>query len=225
MNMTLIRRVTPIMTLLLIGGLWTPAQAERRVLDAKSPSQKKESLIWDVHQQITRIQVDILDGRPIVNTVKLLGGQEFPVGAYLEKGKNWQQEFGSPVAAGQVRVNVDKAQGSRLQLIVWTAGKSTARSGANATSKDAALKRPSQKKESLVWEVHDAIRGFEVFVTEGNPIINTVKVLGGQEFSVGAYVAKGHSFRKDFDRPVQVGQLRVNVDKAQGSELKLVLRK
>jgi len=50
MNMTLIRRVTPIMTLLLIGGLWTPAQAERRVLDAKSPSQKKESLIWDVHQ-------------------------------------------------------------------------------------------------------------------------------------------------------------------------------
>ena len=216
-------RGAQLITTVLTVMAFTEVNAERLNLDAKSPSQKRESLIWNVNQQVTKIQVDVLGGRPIVKTVKILGGPEFNVGSSLEKGQNWNHDLDVATPAGQIRVNVDQAIGSQVRLIVWTGASGNVTRDSN--SDDTATKRPTNKKESLIWEVHDSIRGFEVIVTEGRPIINTVKLLGGEEFAVGAYVENGQSFRKDFDSPVQVGQLRVNVDKAIGSELKLVLRK
>ena len=97
---------------------FTEVNAERLDLEAKAPSQKRESLIWNVNQQVTKIQVDVLGGRPIVNTVKFLGGPEFNVGSYIEKGQSFRKDFDNLVQVDQLRVNVDKAIGSELKLVL-----------------------------------------------------------------------------------------------------------
>ena len=214
-----------LVTTILTGMVFTEVYAKRLELDTKSASQKRESLIWNVNHQVTKIQIDILGGRPIVNSVNILGDREFKVGSYLENGQNWSHELDADTRVGKIRVNVDQAEGSQVRLVVWTGGSANVITGAAGSGGDAAAKRPTGKRESLLWEVHDSIRGFEVSVTKGRPIINTVKLVGGEEFTVGAYVEEGKSFRKDFDSPVQVSQIRINVDKAIGSELKLISHK
>lgn len=202
---------------LIILCLAADAWAGKEKLEVKTPSQGKESLIWNVSREITGFKVEVLDGNPIINTIRFLGIEDFQVGAYFSKGQSWEKKLDKTVSVGQLRVNVDKAQGSRLQLTVYTAeggGDSGGRGGSS-------VKRPEKKQESLIWDVNQEIRGFEVFVREGKPIINTIKILGGEEFHVGAYMEKGRSFRKDFDERVRVGQLRVNVDQAVGSAIEL----
>lgn len=213
------------LTTLLASGSGTGARADDVKLEEKSPSQKQEQLIWNVNREISGFRVEILEGNPIINTIKFLGDEEFRVGSYFSKGQSWEKRLDQPRQVGQLRVNVDKAQGSRLRLVLFThrgSGGGESRSGA-VSSSSGSVKRPSSKKESLIWDVNSEIRGFEVFVREGRPIINTVKILGGEEFNVGAYIDVGHSYRKDFSSPVRVGQLRVNVDKAEGSALELKL--
>ena len=82
---------------------------------------------------------------------------------------------------------------------------------------------PSNGKESLIWNVNREIKGFKVEVVEGRCIINTVRFLGGQEFRVGAWLEKKQNLTKKLDANVRVGQLRVNVDKGGGAQIRLIL--
>lgn len=94
----------------------TSAAASNEVI---TPTKKQESLIWDIHNPtVTYLEVRVTAGRCIINTVKLMGGQEFRVGAYFDKDQFWKHTFDAPVPIGQVRVNVDKAIGSKLKVTV-----------------------------------------------------------------------------------------------------------
>lgn len=203
----------------LLAGLAAASRADSVRLDERSPSRSRESLIWTVDREITGFRVDVLDGNPIINTVRFLGrDEEFHVGAYFSKGQNVERRLSRPVRVGQLRVNVDRAQGSRLRLTIYTSGGGR---GSSGRSDSAALRRPTQRQQSLIWDVNQEIRGFEVIVREGRPIINTVRILGGEEFRVGSYMEPGQRYRRDFPSRVRVGQLRVNVDQALGSAIEL----
>ncbi len=206
-----------------IAVVLSPAVGAKDVaLEEKRPTQRRESLIWNVNREITGFRVEVLDGNPIIQTIKFLPGQEFTVGARFTKGNHWERRLDSPVNVNQLRVNVDTSENSRFRLVLLTDRASESRPTAKAGGE--MLRRPGQRRESLIWDVNDEVRGFEVFVREGRPIVNTVRLLGGgQEFTVGTYMERGQSFRHNFDRPTRIGQLRVNVDQAQGSALELKL--
>lgn len=208
-----------------VGVVLSPCVGAKDVaLEEKSPSQRRESLIWNVDREIHGFRVEVLEGNPIIQTIKFLPGREFTVGARFSKGNNWERRLETPVNVNQLRVNVDTAEGSRFRLVLLTDGTGASRPAAPAAN--ILLKRPTQRRESLIWDVNEDVRGFEVFVREGRPIVNTVRLLGGgAEFTVGSYLESGRSFRHTFDRPTRIGQLRVNVDQAQGSALELKLYK
>ena len=84
------------------------------------PGGGNQQLVFDVNlANVTKIQVKVLDNKAIINTVKILGGKEFRVGAYIEKGKKWTKSFENPVAVQKLRVNVDKANNSRIRVTVF----------------------------------------------------------------------------------------------------------
>jgi len=199
-------------------------------LGDKTPSDKKEKLIWNVNRQITGFRVEIKAGKPIINEIKLLDtDNEWTVGAYFDTGQKWEKKFSSPIQAGQLRVNVDKASGSKLRLIVYTSGSSatTTTTSSAVSSKsgtiDLGSKTPSDNKEKLVWNVNRTITGYKVEIKSGNLIINEVRFLGGQKWTVGRYFNAGEKFEQSLASPTSVGQLRVNVDKARGDKINLVV--
>lgn len=97
------------------------AQAKDVQLETKTVDKKSDSLIWSVNRAVNGVRVEVLSGNPIINTVKFLGGQEFRVGAYFTKGQNWEHRLDRPVNVGQLRVNVDKAQGSQIRVTIFPA--------------------------------------------------------------------------------------------------------
>lgn len=84
----------------------------------KSVSQKNESLIWDVNRPVKVIRVIVRQGNPIINTVKIMGGEEFTVGARMNQGQKWEIKLAEGTNVGQLRVNVDSAQGSVVGLVL-----------------------------------------------------------------------------------------------------------
>lgn len=200
-----------------ITFLGAAAPAGSLQLEEKATNEKKTSLVWNVNREISGVRIDVLEGTPIINTVKFMGGEEFQVGAHFSKGQHWERTLDNPARVGQLRVTLDKAQGSKIRLTVQPA--SEKQSGSPAASDS--VKHPTKKDQPLVWDVNREIRGFEVVIREGNPIINTIRILGGEEFHVGAYMEKGKTYRKEFSARTAVGQIRVNVDKALGSAIEL----
>jgi hypothetical protein len=200
-------------------------------LGDKSPSEKKEKLIWNVNRQITGFRIEIKAGRPIINTIKLLGSDtEFTVGAYVDTGQKWEKLLAGPTHVGQLRVNVDKARGSTLRLVVYTSGTSSSTGTATIVGKaasgqvDMGTYTPSEKKEKLIWNVNRQITGFRVEIKSGQVIINTVKFLGGEgDWTVGRYLNAGENYEVKLPSSTHVGQIRVNVDKAKGDKIKLVV--
>jgi hypothetical protein len=96
------------------------AKQKKKVFDPVKPGGGNQQLIFDVNlANVTKIQVEVLDNKAIINTVKILGGKEFRVGAYIEKGKKWTKSFENPVAVQKLRVNVDKANNSRIRVTVF----------------------------------------------------------------------------------------------------------
>jgi hypothetical protein len=216
MNRRAFRICTTAAGLALATALAAPAKDV--VLETKTVGKKSDSLVWSVNRSVHGVRVEVLAGNPILNTVKFLGGEEFRIGAYFAKGQNWEHRLDRPVNVGQLRVTVDKAQGSQIRVTIFP---SDGGEGAPAQDSSSPVKRPVHKQDSLIWDVNREIRGFEVVVREGRPILNTVKFLGGEEFHIGAYKEVGEGFRKDFDDRVRVGQLRVTVDQAQNSAIEL----
>lgn len=227
-------KVTVFVILVLIGlAFSTNAFCKRREVNLgdKSPSDKKEQLIWNVNRQITGFRVEIKAGRPIINTIKFLGTDtEFTVGAYIDAGQKWEKLLPGSTHVGQLRVNVDKARGSTLRLIVYTSGTSSKSGSATIVGKttsgqvDMGTYTPSEKKEKLVWNVNRQITGFRVEIKSGQLIINTIKFLGGGgDWTVGRYFNAGENYEVKLPSSTNVGQLRVNVDKARGDKIKLVV--
>lgn len=199
----------------------------QKVIGEKTPTKKKEQLIWNVNQAITGFRVEIKAGRPIINEIRFLGRSEkWTVGRYFNAGQVWETKLESPVQVGQLRVNTDKAVGSRLRLIVYTKGLITTRTGVNVKTKSGEVAigthNPTKKKENVEFHVNRAITGFRVEIKKGRPIINEVKIYGGKKFTVGKYFNTGEKYEQRF-ASTKVGILRVNLDKAIGSSIRLVV--
>lgn len=110
-----------VLALVVVFAASYAAEAKTVKLETKTPpSNGKESLIWNVNREIKGLKVEILEGRCIINTVKFLGGQEFRVGAWLEKKQNFTKKLDSKVQVGQLRVNVDKGAGTKIRLTIET---------------------------------------------------------------------------------------------------------
>jgi len=194
-----------------------------------SPSQKKEQLIWNVNRSITGFRVEIKAGKPIINEVRFLGlSQKWLVGAYFDAGQIWEQKLSSATNVGQLRVNVDKAQGSKLRLVVYTSGGGTAKTTTTTTTAKSGevvigTYTASEKKQNPVFNVNRSITGFRVEIKTGQLIINEVRFLGGKKFTVGRYFNAGEKYEQKLGSATNVGQLRVNLDKAKGDQIRLVV--
>ncbi len=196
-------------------------------LGEQSPSKKKTSVIWNVNRAITGFRVEIKAGRPIINEIRFIPEKKkWIVGAYFNAGSNWEKYLTGSRHCTQLRVNVDKAQGSRLRLVVYT---STAKSTTTSTTRvksgevDMGTRIPAKEKEGIIWDVNRAITGYRVEIKKGRLIINEVKFFGGQKWLVGRWFEQGQSYEQLLGGATNVGKLRVNVDKARGDSVRLVI--
>ncbi|MCC5846934.1 MAG: hypothetical protein JJU29_02490 [Verrucomicrobia bacterium] len=211
------------LALVMIAAQTTQAKERHHRLDAQSPTQQRQVLTWSVDREIVGVRVEVLEGTPIINTVKVMPGQDFRVGARIAKGTHWEGRLDRPATPTRVVVSTDVARGSSIRVVLITSDAQPAPKPPAAS--EGRVQRPSRRTQALEWQVNEEIRGFEIVVLEGRPIINTIKVVGVQDFTIGAYIDAGSSVKREFEQPRQVGRIRVSVDRADASALELRLIK
>ncbi len=204
--------------------LQTAEAKERHVrLEAQTPTQHRQVLTWSVDREIVGVRVEVLEGTPIINSVKVMPGQDFRVGARIAKDTHWEGRLQRPATPSRVVVSTDVARGSSIRLVLITSDAPAApKPPATAAGR---IQRPSKRTQALEWQVNEEIRGFEIAVLEGRPIVNTIKVVGVQDYKIGAYVDAGSGVKREFGQARHVGRIRVSVDRADASALELRLIK
>ena len=96
------------------------APAKEIVLEVIAPTQEREAIVWNVNREITGFRVEVVEGRPIINKVKIVRGEEWGVGAYFAPGQPLEKRWDTPRQAGQVGANLDNARQTKLRLVVYT---------------------------------------------------------------------------------------------------------
>jgi hypothetical protein len=99
------------------------AKSEARSLGKKAASDKKWRPVWQVNRKISGYKIKIHSGKPIVNSVQLLDSEkkkEFTYARYFGSGEVIKEEFGKPMMVGRIKVNMDKARGSKVELWIYT---------------------------------------------------------------------------------------------------------
>ncbi len=102
------------------AGIVVSVSAKEIVLETIAPTQEREAIVWNVDREITGFRVEVVEGRPIINKVKLVRGEEWGVGAYFSSGQPLEKKWDAPRHAGQIGVNLDNARQTKLRLIVYT---------------------------------------------------------------------------------------------------------
>lgn len=90
------------------------------VLDVIAPTQEREAIVWNVDREITGFRIEVVEGRPIINKVKIVRGEEWGVGAYFSPGQPLEKKFDAPRSAGQIGANLDNARQTKLRLVIFT---------------------------------------------------------------------------------------------------------
>ena len=120
-KMKLIVAAIMIMT---IGATSTAlAKSEARSLGKQASSDKNWRPVWQVNRTISGYKIKIHSGKPIVNTVQLLDSErkkEFTYARYFGSGAVITKNFDKPIKVGRIKVNMDKARGSKVELWVYT---------------------------------------------------------------------------------------------------------
>lgn len=99
------------------------AKNSARSLGKQASSGKKWRPVWQVDRKISGYKIKIHSGKPIVNTVQLLDSEkkkEFTYARYFGSGEVIKEEFGKPMKVGKIKVNMDKARGSKVELWIYT---------------------------------------------------------------------------------------------------------
>ncbi len=102
-----------------LAALVAAAGAKEIVLDTIAPTQEREAIVWNVDREITGFRIEVVEGRPIINKVKIVKVEEWPVGAYFSPGQPLEKRFDSPRQAGQIGANLDNARGTKLRLVIY----------------------------------------------------------------------------------------------------------
>ena len=106
------------------------ARSDTRSLGKRASSDKNWRPVWQVDRKISGYKIKIHSGKPIVNTVQLLDSErkkEFTYARYFGSGAVITKQFDKPIKVGRIKVNMDKARGSKIELWVYTEKEKTNR--------------------------------------------------------------------------------------------------